>query len=67
MSFRQLLNDETAAITLVAGLTAVSGLRVLGDMPAARRPRPDGIAGSTQSNAGLGPTTAAHVDDVIRQ
>jgi MFS family permease len=41
------------AITVVAGLTAASGLWVLRDMPATRHPRPSGIASSPKPPAGI--------------
>jgi MFS family permease len=55
------------AISLVAGLTAASGLWVLRDMPSARDPRHREIAGSAQPDGGIPPMTAAQTDDVIRQ
>jgi len=55
------------AISLVAGLTAASGLWVLRDMPSARGPRHGEIAGSAQSHGGIPPMTAAQADGVIRR
>jgi MFS family permease len=54
------------AITLVAGLTAASGLWVLRDMPAVRGPL-SGIAGPAQPEIGVTPMTVPSTDDVIRR
>jgi MFS family permease len=55
------------AISLVAGLTAASGLWVLRDMPSARGPGHRGVAGSSQPEGGIPPMAAAQADGVIRR